>query len=187
MFPRVQNCDWYTPRVTEQLPYTVLRDFGDFEVRRYPDHVLVQVTDQGDFASVGYRAFGPLFQFISGNNSASQSIAMTAPVLQEEVAANTHVVSFVMPSEMATKAVPGPKDGRLVTKHITGFDAAVSSFSGSWRVERLHAKGAELQRAAEREGLETVGNVVYARFNPPWMPPFLKRNEALIALATPFA
>ena len=187
MFPRVQNCDWYTPRVTEQLPYTVLHNYGDFEVRRYPDHVQVRVTDQGDFTSVGYRAFGPLFQFISGNNSESRSIAMTAPVLQEEVAANTHVVSFVMPSEMAAWSVPAPTDARVETAHIAGFDAAVLSFRGSWRVDRLHAKGAELQRAAAREGLNTTGNVLYARFNPPWMPPFLKHNEALIALATPFA
>lgn len=172
--------------MTEQLPYTVLRDYGDFEVRRYPDHTLVQVADQGDFTSVGYRAFGPLFQFISGNNSASQSISMTAPVLQEEVAQNKHVVSFVMPSALNAQPVPTPKDARLVTKHIAGFDAAVLTFGGSWRVERLHTKGAQLQRSVAREGLATVGNVVYARYNPPWMPPFLKRNEVLIALATPF-
>lgn len=173
--------------MTEQLPYTLLRDFGDFEVRRYPEHVLVQVTGQGDFTSVGYRAFQPLFQFISGNNSSSQSIAMTAPVLQEEVAANTHVVSFVMPRDMAAEATPAPRDARVATKPVAGFDAAVLSFSGSWNEDRLHAKGAQLLRAAAKAGLETTGNVMYARFNPPWMPPFLKRNEALIALAKPFA
>lgn len=173
--------------MTEQLPYTLLRDFGKFEVRRYPEHVLVQVTDQGDFGSVGYRAFGPLFQFISGNNSASQSIAMTAPVLQEEVAANTHVVSFVMPKDMSADAIPAPKDARVATKPVAGFDAAVLSFSGSWNINRLHAKGAELQRAVAQAGLETKGNVLYARFNPPWMPPFLKRNEAMVALAKPFS
>lgn len=172
--------------MTEQLPYEILRDFGDFEVRRYPSHVLMQVTDQGDFNAVGYRAFSPLFQFISGSNSASQSIAMTAPVLQEEIAENTHVVSFVMPNDMSADAVPAPRDSRVATKLVPEFDAVVLPFSGSWSVDRLHAKGAELQRAAEREGLETSGNVLYARFNPPWMPWFLKRNEALIALAKPF-
>ena len=172
--------------MTEQLPYTVLRDFGEFEVRRYPDHVLAQVTDRGDFASVGYRAFGPLFQFISGNNSASQSIAMTAPVLQEEVAANTHVVSFVMPKEMSPEAIPAPRDARVETKPVAGFDAVVASFSGSWNPNRLHAKGEELKRRAKQSGLETTGNVLFARFNSPWMPWFLKRNEAMIALARPF-
>lgn len=173
--------------MTEELPYTVLRDFGDFEVRRYPEHVLVQVTGHGDITSVGYRAFQPLFQFISGNNSSSQSIAMTAPVLQEEVAANTHVVSFVMPADMAAESTPAPMDARVATKPVAGFDAAVLSFSGSWNENRLREKGRELQRAVANVGLETTGNVLFARFNPPWMPWFLKRNEALIALAKPFA
>lgn len=137
--------------MTEQLPYRVLRDFGDVEVRRYPEHMLVQVTGRGDFTSVGNRAFGPLFQFISGNNSGSQSIAMTAPVLQEEVAENTHVESFVMPVDLATEALPSPRDARVATKHIAGFDAAVLPFTGSWNVSRLNAKTADLEQAAARE------------------------------------
>lgn len=172
--------------MTEQLPYRVLRDFGDFKVRRYPEHTLVQVTGHGDFASVGNRAFRPLFQFISGKNSASQSIAMTAPVLQEEVARDTHVVSFVLPSGMTAEAVPMPRDARVTTTHVAGFDAAVLSFSGSWNVSRLNAKAAQLTRAAAREGLQTTGDVLYARFTPPWTPWFLKRNEALLVLAKPY-
>ena len=105
----------------------------------------------------------------------------------EEVAANTHVVSFVMPKEMSPEAIPTPRDAQVKTKPVAGFDAVVASFSGSWNPDRLHAKGEELKRRAKQSGLETTGNVMFARFNPPWMPWFLKRNEAMVALARPFS
>jgi hypothetical protein len=31
-------------------------------------------------------------------------------------------------------------------------------------------------------GLDAVGNPYYARFDPPWKPGFLRRNEAIVAL-----
>lgn len=172
--------------MTEQLTYEVLRDFGDFEVRRYPEHVLVQVRSQGDFSDAGNRAFNPLFQFISGSNADSQKIAMTAPVLQEEVAPEEHVVSFVMPMGMPTDRVPAPRDARVTTKVEPGFDAAVMRFSGTWNENRLHQKGEQLSAAAAQAGLATKGNVLFARFDPPWTPWFMRHNEALVTLAEEF-
>jgi hypothetical protein len=37
-----------------------------------------------------------------------------------------------------------------------------------------------LQAAAAREGLHAVGEVAWARYNPPWTLWFLKRNEVMI-------
>ena len=173
--------------MTEQLPYEVLRDFGDFEIRRYPDHTLVQVQGRGEFASVGYQAFGPLFQFISGSNAASQKIAMTAPVLQEEVAPDSHVVSFVMPKGLSFDKVPAPRDTNVMMTEVAGFDAAVLRFSGSWNAARLHKRASELAEAIQRKGLVSRGNPLFARFNPPWTPGFLKRNEVLIQLDHEYA
>lgn len=40
-----------------------------------------------------------------------------------------------------------------------------------------------LLAAVRRAGLEPVGGVYFARFDPPWKPGFLKHNEALVAVA----
>jgi hypothetical protein len=172
--------------MTEQLPFSVLRSFADFEIRRYPDHVLVQVQDEGDFAAAGYRAFGPLFQYISGTNRDAKKISMTAPVLQEEITSGTHVVSFVMPDGLHDDSVPQPTDPRVRKNAVAGFDAAVMRFGGSWSARRMNAKRDLLLEACASEGIETRGNVLFARFDPPWKPSFLKHNEAIVALAKPF-
>ncbi len=54
--------------VTEQQPYEVLEHHDDFDVRRYPSHVLAQVEMDGSFEDVGNRAFRTLFRYITGNN-----------------------------------------------------------------------------------------------------------------------
>lgn len=168
--------------MTEQLSFEVLRDFGDFELRRYPEHVLVQVRSHGSFSTAGNQAFNPLFQFISGSNSDAAKISMTAPVLQEEVGPASHVVSFVLPMGTPADRVPTPTDARVSTQVMTGFDAAAMKFSGTWNEDRLRAKSRELIIAAQREHLTTRGNVMFVRFDPPWTPWFMRHNEALIAL-----
>jgi hypothetical protein len=172
--------------MTEQLSFDVLHDFGDFQIRRYPEHVLVQVHNRGSFSAAGNQAFNPLFQFISGSNSDAAKISMTAPVLQEEIAPASHVVSFVLPMDTPTDRVPAPRDARVTTKVVAGFDAAVMKFTGTWNESRLHAIGQELVAAVQREKLQTRGNVMFARFNPPWTPWFLRHNEALVALENDF-
>lgn len=169
--------------MTEQLPYTVLRDFRDFELRRYPSYNLVQVEERADYTQAGYRGFNPLFQFITGSNSANQSIAMTAPVIQREVAAGTYAVSFVMPAAMLTESIPAPRNPSVKTVHVPEHDAAVMSFSGLWSESKFNKVADRLRQAVQREGLVARGEVYSARYDPPWKPGFLRRNEALLDLA----
>ena len=168
--------------MTEQLPYTVLRDFGDFELRRYPSYNLVQVVETADYTQAGYRGFNPLFQFIAGSNSANEKIAMTAPVIQREVAEGTYAVSFVMPKDLAETSIPSPRDPRVKTVHVEGHDTAVMKFSGLWSETKFEKVTRKLATALEREGLVAAGSAYSARYDPPWKPGFMRRNEALIDL-----
>ncbi|WP_430296859.1 SOUL family heme-binding protein [Sinomonas sp. B1-1] len=68
--------------MTEQQPYELLRRYADFELRRYPEHTVAEVEVDATFDRAGNAAFRHLFNYISGNNAARQSVAMTAPVLQ---------------------------------------------------------------------------------------------------------
>ncbi len=168
--------------MTEQQPFELLKKYDDFELRYYPDYVLAQVVGTGDFLDVSYSAFNPLFQFIAGNNQSRQKISMTAPVLQEEVSKDTHKVSFVMPHEMDAQTTPLPSSSSVTTTKVDGHKAAVMKFRGSWSEKHMKEKSQELIESVTRSGLTPVGNVYYARFNPPWTPTFLRHNEVLVAV-----
>jgi hypothetical protein len=42
---------------------------------------------------------------------------------------------------------------------------------------------AELRKAVEEAGLEIVGEPRFARFDPPWIPWFLRHNEVVLPVA----
>lgn len=168
--------------MTEELDYRLVRRYPEFELREYPAHSIVEYELPGEFTAVANRAFAPLFQYISGANRARQSIAMTAPVLQREAGANRHAVAFVMPAKLAAGA-PEPVNPGLRMLTRSAATMAVRRFSGSWTRQRAAAQEAQLRRAIANEGLEPAGEVSFARFDPPWKPGFLRRNEVMIPVA----
>ena len=169
--------------MTAEQPYTLGKHYDGFDVRHYPDYVLVQVDVVGDFMRAGNVAFGPLVSYISGNNMANKKFAMTAPVIQETTAQETHTVSFVLPEGVDISEVPVPANARVRTTHVHAHDAAVMKFGGGWNATRFQNNGELLLERVKEAGLIPEGNVYFARFDPPWKPGFLKRNEVLIALA----
>ena len=172
--------------MAEQLKYAVLKKFPNFEIRRYPDYLLVQVHAIGEFKQASYSGFYPLLNYISGGNQSETKIAMTAPVLQESKNANEHVISFVLPESVLPQSVPVPKDAKLETKLINSHDVAALKFRGSWSAESMQENGKKLLAALSKEKIEIKGSVYYARFDPPWKPPIIRHNEALIDLANTF-
>jgi len=173
------------PRIlgmTEQQPYTVLKEFDGFELRRYPESVLVQVQVDDDFDRAGNRAFRPLFDYISGDNRTATKFSMTAPVIQQEVAHQRSMISFVLPDGIDRGAIPAPRDSRVATTVVPAHTAAAARFRGGWSESLFRRKGAELMKAVAAAGLAITGEVSYARFDPPWMPSPLRHNEALITV-----
>jgi hypothetical protein len=142
----------------------------------------MQVEVEGDFMRAGNVGFGPLISYISGNNLERQKIAMTAPVIQEPTGGETHLVSFVMPNGTDPKDVPVPANSRVSIKAMPETLTGVRKFSGGWNETRFNREGELLLKAVALHGFEPVGNLYWARFDPPWKPGFLKSNEALINL-----
>ncbi len=166
--------------MTQQQPYTVLAQHKGFELRKYPAGIQIETTVGGDFINAGNLGFRPLVQYISGNNSARKSIAMTAPVIQESASASKHMVRFVLPEDMKPSDVPGANSSNVKVIQVPEHLAAAKRFSGSWNQEKFELEGKKLISELLSSGLETVGNLYFARFDPPWKPGFLKRNEVLI-------
>ena len=60
---------------------------------------------------------------------------------------------------------------------------AAVRFSGTWGEDRFVNHEGKLRAHLAEHGLQPVGEAVYARYNPPFTPWFMRRNEVLIPVA----
>lgn len=170
--------------MTEQQAYEVLEDYPEFELRRYPDHLVAETEVGGPFELAGNLAFPRLARYIGGHNRTSRKVAMTAPVVQERDPRNgRYVVGFVMPADLRDEDLPDPLDSAVQVRRVPGQTAAALRFSGRWSRGSYEKRAAQLLAALDRAGLDEVGPARYARYDPPWTPWFLRRNEVVVPVA----
>jgi hypothetical protein len=185
-----------TAMAIEEASYTVIEKNGDFELRQYVPQIVAETIIEGDFDKVGNEGFSRLFGYISGNNTKKQSISMTAPVSQEagsekipmtapvnqEKVGDKWHISFLMPSNYTLETLPEPTDKRIVLKLIPSRNVAAITYSGTWSRSRYEEHKAILEKAMSNRKLKPVGEYIFARYNPPFMPWFLRRNEVLVTV-----
>jgi hypothetical protein len=171
--------------MTERQKFDVVRTFGDWELRDYPEYSVIEVDVSGDFASAGNLGFRPLVQYISGANQSGQSFAMTAPVVQHPQSANEHTVSFVLPEGTDPASIPAARNASVRTRTVPAHRSAAKRFSGSWSAAHFDHQGKELLTDVVAAGLVPEGAVYFARYDPPWKLPFLRHNEALVRIHQP--
>ncbi|TYL38243.1 heme-binding protein [Natronococcus pandeyae] len=192
----------YVIKTTERVPYDTLDSADDFEIRRYPQTVLVETTAESE-----NDAFWRLYRYITGENEASEEIAMTAPVassgesipmtapvrttrgdgesvamtapVRTDRAAETVSMAFYLPPEYTPESAPMPTDPSV--RLVVDPPQTVAARRFSWyatdgRVERNER--ALLEALGER-GLEARGKPVLYQYNDPWTPPFMRRNEVV--------
>jgi hypothetical protein len=167
--------------VTEQQPYEVLEKYPDFELRRYPDHLVAETEVGGPFEVAGNVAFPRLARYIGGHNRSSRKLAMTAPVVQEQdPQSRRYVVGFVMPADVSAEDLPDPVDSKVRTRLVSTEIAAALRFSGRWSRGSFEKRTAQLTAALDTACLVVAGDPRFARFDPPWTPWFLRRNEVVV-------
>ncbi len=166
--------------MVEMVRYEVEKKINAVEIRKYPKMIVARVDGYGD---VG---FNLLFSFISGQNSLKSKVAMTSPVVSEKIAMTAPVLSsegsiaFVMPESYTLETTPQPLDGRVKIVEYPPRHLAVLRFSGSWGGKAFQARTKEMVRELEKAGVATKGEAFAMRYNPPFMPWFLRRNEVAI-------
>lgn len=180
---------------TEQPKHEVVAKFKEFEVRRYVPTIVAETVVTGERGDASNEGFRRLAGYIFGGNQGKRSIAMTAPVAQQEGAkidmtapvaqhvgptAGSWTVQFTMPAEWTLEALPKPNDPRVMLKAVPSRRVAVLRYSGTWSESNLSEHVALLQTALTREGLRAVGATSWARYDPPWTPWFLRTNEVQV-------
>ena len=182
----------------ETPKYSVVSSHAKFEVRRYEPRLVAEVTVTGTSKQASNAGFRILADFIFGNNEAredvamtapvdqtasSEAIAMTAPVDQTAAAGETWVIAFTMPSQYTLETLPKPRDGRVRIRELPAKSYAVWRFSGAPSQEVVGARMAAFEAMVVDAGLEPSGAApTYARYDPPWTPSFVRRNEIFIEL-----
>ncbi len=178
----------------EEAEYTVILKEDSFEVRQYEAQIVAETLVEGDFEGAGGEAFSRLFDYISGANTSRQEIAMTAPVGQtapsEKIDMTAPVgqrqvderwaVSFMMPKSFTFETIPEPKDPDVTLRQIPPRNMAAVRYSGFWSAQGYQENKKALEAWIEARGFTITGKPVWARYNPPITPWFLRRNEVLI-------
>lgn len=166
--------------MVETPSYEATRKLGDVEIRRYPQLFLATAKGDADL-------FGLLFRYISGANKGSSKILMTAPVITpEEISMTSPVVtdadsmSFIVPSKYTRETIPEPTDPHITINEQPARSLAVLRFSGLARSDTVEKKKKVLLETLRRNNMETRGDVIVMRYNPPFTPWFLRRNEVAV-------
>lgn len=178
----------------EQAPYKAIDTQGKFELREYAPYAVAYTDVEGEFKEVGNEGFRRLVRYISGANRTQQSIAMTAPVEQtpasEKIAMTAPVeqtplgsawrVAFVLPASYTSDNAPAPTDARIHIAQVPARLVAAVRYSGTWSRANYDANLTALTAWMGQRHLAAEGEPVWARYNPPITPWFLRRNEILI-------
>ncbi len=187
----------HTGHAVEEPAFEVLRSFGAVELRQYAPYVVAEVVVDAAAGDAGGQAFPILAGYIFGKNkgekklemtapvtqtAAPMKMAMTAPVTQAAASGGGQLVQFVLPRGVTLDTAPEPLDPRVRLRQVPAQQWAAIRYSGTWSQANYDEHLALLRVALAKEGVTTEGEPVLARYNAPFTPWFLRRNEIWLAL-----
>ena len=107
---------------------------------------------------------------------------MTAPV-SKAADGNAYLVAFTLPSNYTLVTAPQPLDPNVRIRAVPAQLIACWRYSGRWTESNFRDHEVLLRERIKARGLITGGDAVLARYNPPFTPWFMRRNEVLIPVA----
>ncbi len=181
----------------EEPSYKIVQSLQDIEVREYAAYTVAEVVVPGPAGEAGNQAFPILAGYIFGKNKGERKFAMTAPVTQAAVpvklamtapvtqtpAPGGFLVQFVLPKDVTLVSAPEPTDPRVKLREVPPSRLAVIRFSGLSTQSNYDEHLAKLQAALRAANLPWSGEPIYSRYNAPFTPWFLRRNEIWLTVA----
>jgi len=188
---------------TEEPKFSIIEKSEPFELRTYAPQLIAEVKVEGDLDAASSQGFRLIAAFIFGQNQVSEKISMTVPVTIETAQStkiamtvpvgieaskdsvrgvNQWVFSFVMPSEYTMATLPKPLNPLVTIRELPAQKRAAITFSGFYNEAKVLEKTKALEEWIKSKQWQVVGNSQFARYNPPWSIPFMRRNEILITV-----
>jgi len=185
-----------TTHATEEPDFEVVRRIGNVELRHYAPYLVAAVVLDVTPADAGGQAFPILAGYIFGKNKAKKKLSMTAPVMQtavpvkmdmtapvtQEAVTGGMQVQFVLPKGVTLATAPEPLDPRVHVREVPAARWAVLRYSGTWSQANYDEHLAMLRTALATAAVATLGEPVLARYDAPFTPWFMRRNEIWLAL-----
>jgi hypothetical protein len=185
---------WSPAMAIDEPRYTLIRAYDAFEVRQYEPYLVAETVVRADAEEAGNQGFRILAGYIFGQNKGTRKIEMTAPVAQtpakiamtapvaQSAGPAGYVIQFSMPREWTLDTLPEPIDARVMLRAVPARKIAVIRYSGTWSQTNYEENLKKLQDALRQEGLRWHGEPIWSRYDPPWKPWFLRRNEISLGL-----
>jgi hypothetical protein len=183
----------------EEPSYEVVQQLDGAEVRQYAAYVVAQVLVSGPAEQAGNQAFPILAGYIFGKNKGARKFDMTAPVTQaaapvkmemtapvtQAAADGGYVVQFVLPKGVSLGSAPEPIDPRVQLREIPSRRVAVIRYSGLWSQGNYDEHLGKLQAALRAAKIAWTGEPTLSRYDPPFTPWFMRRNEIWLTVQSP--
>ena len=180
----------------EEPDFEIVQRLDAVEIRQYAPYVVAEVTVPGPEDSAGSRAFPLLAGYIFGKNKGERKMAMTAPFTQtptpvkmamtapvtQAPTAEGYRVQFVLPKGVTLETAPEPLDARVKIREVPAAKVAAVKFSGFWSEDNYQRHLSQLTSGLTTAGVRWKGEPVYSRYDAPWTPWFMRRNEIWLAL-----
>ncbi|MCH1446572.1 MAG: heme-binding protein [Luminiphilus sp.] len=169
-----------TTSAIEEPTYSLVTSWEspDIEIRDYDSRILA-TTRMTEGQNSGFRV---LAGYIFGGNENEQEIAMTAPVQRTMPGEQEAEMAFVVPRAYSMEELPTPDDSRIEFREEPAYRAAVIRFSGWVNDKKAERYWQTLITFLEEQGIQPVGDPTLNQYNPPWTPPFMRRNEIIVAV-----
>lgn len=164
---------------TETPDYKIISTDESFEIRDYPV-LTIATTPMNDGGMNG--GFRQLFRFITGKNETSEKIEMTSPVLID-TAKDKKTMSFIMPKKTVEKGVPKALGENVSMGRVEASRFAVFRFTGRRTETNEKAAVEKLQVWLNAQKIAVTSEPLFAYYDPPWTPTFMRRNEVMIRIA----
>lgn len=181
--------------MTETPNYAVIKKENGIEVRKYPAYIKAEVeVPDTSYQKAAYSGFRILAGYIFGDNNSAETLAMTSSVQvsnAEKIAMTKPVtisgdksftVAFIMPSKYTLETLPRPKHPGIRFTLVDAPIMAAVRFSGYFQKNRIRKAKRRLEDWITQGNIEGEGDFIVARYNPPWVPWFLARNEVMIQI-----
>ena len=172
----------------EQPSYNLVFQQNGLEIRDYAPAVVVETQVVASRRDAAGDAFRSLFNYISGNNDASLEIPMTSPVAQtyagreRDNVSGKWAVRFFLPKDLSAEAIPEPLQLGVNIVTLSAQRFASVSFKGTQNDKKVAKNRARLREFIAQNGYRVSGQPVYAFYDPPFVPWFLRDNEILLPI-----
>lgn len=182
-------------RLEEEPRHEVIDRLGDVQIRRYAPALLAEITMPGQHDQALDEAFDHLARYLFGGNAKRIDLHMTNPVYQSQGTelpmvspivrkpdGSAWTVAFFLTNDLSEEA-PAPNDPAIRLVQSPERLIASLRYRGNNTTDRMKdARGELLAALRDHPTYRVDSDVYWAQYDAPFVLPFVKRNEAQVAL-----